>query len=194
MPENNSIKISTTAPAALYITGCICLAIFALLTAQVPGNAIPVLVVWTTAAGIGIIVCGILEVVRNNATLGVIILVSGTLLAWGAGMGFNASRLLPVEIWEKGLQMCGYVWLGIGISMWMTLVVAAKVSWGMFISQFILGASSLLLAWGLISRIGFGDGIVNIAGWVILVYAIYSFYTATAMLANSVYGRKVLPV
>jgi len=125
--------------------------------------------------------------------LGVLILVSGTLLAWGGGMGFEASRL-PVELWEKGLQMCGYIWLGIGITMWLLLIVAAKVSWGLFISQFILGAAALLLAWGLISRIGFGDGVVNIAGWILLVYAIYSFYTATAFLTNNIYGRKVLPV
>jgi len=194
MPENNSTKLAMAAPAALYITGCICLGIFALLTDQVPGNSIPVLVVWTTAAGIGIIICGILEIVRNNAMLGVLILVSGTLLAWGGGMGFEASRLLPVELWEKGLQMCGYIWLGIGITMWLLLIVAAKVSWGLFISQFILGAAALLLAWGLISRIGFGDGVVNIAGWILLVYAIYSFYTATAFLTNNIYGRKVLPV
>jgi succinate-acetate transporter protein len=64
----------------------------------------------------------------------------------------------------------------------------------LFISQIIGGAAAILLAWGLISRIGFGDGIVNIAGWLLLVYAIYSFYTATAFVTNSVYGRKVLPV
>jgi succinate-acetate transporter protein len=102
--------------------------------------------------------------------------------------------LLPVELWEKGLQMCGYMWLGIGVAMLLLLVVAAKVSWGLFFSQIVNGAAAILLGWGLISRIGFGHGVVNIAGWLLLIYAIYAFYAATGFLVNRTYGRRVLPV
>jgi succinate-acetate transporter protein len=194
MSENNNKLLAMAAPAALYITGAICLGIFALLTEQVPGSAIPVLVVWTQAAAVGIIIAGIVEIVRNNLTLGVLILVSGTMLCLGAGWGFEASRLLPVELWEKGLQMCGFIWLGIGVSMLLLLLVAAKLSWGLFFSQIIVGVAASLVGWGLVDRIGFGDGVVNIAGWLLLVYAIYAFYAATAFLVNKVYERKVLPI
>ena len=50
-----------------------------------------------------------------------------------------------------------------------------------------------MLAIGLVRRIGFGDGIIKIAGWVFLVYGVYALYMATAFLTNNVYGRKLLP-
>ena len=90
--------------------------------------------------------------------------------------------------------MCGWIWLGIGVTQLLLLGVAAKASWGMFGSQIILGVGALMLALGLVQRVGFGEGIVNIAGYIFLVYAVYSFYTATAFVTNAVYARKVMPV
>jgi succinate-acetate transporter protein len=195
MRENNSSKLAMAAPAALYITAAITFAIFAILTRQVEGTALPVLREWTTAAAIGIIIAAVIEIIRNNTVLGILILVSGTLLALGTGWAFEVTRAeIPPDLWEIGHQLTGYVWLAISIVMFLLLSVAAKVSWGLFFSQILLGLGGLLLAIGLIQRTGFGDGVVNVAGWIILVYGIYALYAGTAFLVNAVYNRKVMPV
>jgi succinate-acetate transporter protein len=195
MPENNSSKLALAAPAALYITAAITFAIFAILTRQIEGTALPVLREWTTAAAVGILIAAIVEIIRGNTVVGVIVLVSGTLLALGTGWAFEVTRAnIPADLWEIGHQLTGFVWLAISIIMLLLSIVAIKVSWGLFFSQILIGVAGLLLAIGLMQRIGFGDGIVNIAGWLMLVYGIYSLYAGTAFMVNEVYGRKILPM
>lgn len=201
MTENNS-KVAMAAPAALLIVGAVSFGLFALLTRQVEGYGIRVLNAFTMAAAVGIIIASVFELVRGSAVLGTIMLVSGTLMTLGAGFGFMISagtdsfigNVLVTEKWEEGLQMCGWVWLGIGIAQLLIVPACAKVSWGLLGSQILSGVSALLLAFGLVQRIGFGDGIVNIAGYLFLVYGIYAFYTAMAFLTNASFGRKVIPI
>ena len=195
MPDTNSSKLALAAPAALYITAAITFAIFAILTRQIEGTALPVLREWTTAAAVGILIAAVVEIIRGNSVLGILILVSGTMLTLGTGWAFEVTRAnIPPDLWEIGHQLTGYVWLAIGIVMLLMCIVAIKVSKTLFFSQILLGVAGILLAIGLIQRIGFGDGIVNIAGWLMLIYGVYALYAGTSLLVNEVYGRKVLPM
>jgi len=195
MPNTNSSKLAMAAPAALYITAAITFAIFAILTRQIEGTALPVLREWTTAAAVGILIAAVIEIIRGNSVLGILILVSGTMLTLGTGWAFEVTRAnIPPDLWEIGHQLTGYVWLAIGIVMLLMCIVAIKVSKTLFFSQILLGVAGILLAIGLIQRIGFGDGIVNIAGWLMLIYGVYALYAGTSLLVNEVYGRKVLPM
>ena len=63
----------------------------------------------------------------------------------------------------------------------------------MFISQIVLGVAAIMLSLGLVRRIGFGDGVVKIAGYIFLVYGVYTLYMAVAFLTNTVNRRKLLP-
>jgi len=164
-----------------------------LLTDQVPGTAIPVLTAWLTAASIVIIICGIVELFKNDILSATVNMATGALVVLGVGLGFNASRLLPNEVWEEGLALCGWVIFGIGFLMLVLVPATLKVSVGTFISQIIWTVATVLLGIGLMQRIGFGDSIVNIAGWLILVGAAYSIYSGGAMITNTVYGTRKLP-
>ena len=202
MTENSSSKMVMAAPAALFILGCVSFGLFALLTRQVPGTAIRTLNAFTMAAGAGIIIASVIELIRNNMVFGTVILVSGSLMVLGTGWAFMISsgtdsfigNVLPADLWERGLQMAGWVWLGIGIVQIFLLPVAAKVSWSLIVSVLINAVSAFMLALGLMQRIGFGDGIVNTAGFVFLIGGIFSMYIAMGFLTNAAWGKRIFPV
>jgi succinate-acetate transporter protein len=194
MPEAKSSQWAMAAPATLYVAGALCFGLFALLCGLVSAAAIPVMCAWLIAGAIAILICGIIELARNDILLGSIFLMFGALIALGGGMSFKAIVALPPEAIPAGLAQSGWVWVAIGIILFTSLPGAGKVSWSLFVFVLELGVALELLAIGLITGVGLGTGIMSIAGILLLIFGLYVLYASTVFITNTVYGAPKLPI
>jgi len=194
MSEVKSNQWAMAAPACFYVVGALCFGLFALLFGLVSPAAIPVMCAWLIAGAVGILIGGIIELARNDILLGSIILVFGALIALGGGMSFNAIVALPQEAMLAGLAISGWIWIAIGILIFVFLPSVGRVSWSIFVFMIDLGVAIELLAIGLIAGVGLGTGIMMISGILLLIFGIYALYAGTVFITNTVYGAPKLPI
>jgi hypothetical protein len=193
MPEGKS-SWAMAAPACLYVVGALCFGLFALLYGLVSAASIPVMCAWLIAGAVAILICGIIELARGDIFLGSVILVLGALIALGGGMSFSATVALPPEAIPAGLALSGWVWVAIGLILFIFLPSAGKVSWSLFVFVIEFGVALELLAIGLITGVGLGTGIMSIAGILLLIFGLYVLYAGTVFITNTVYGAQKLPI
>lgn len=194
MSEAKSQQWAAAAPAALYVVGALCFGVSALLYGLVSPAAIPVLCAWMIAGAVAIIICGIIEFARNDILLGSIVIVFGTLIALAGGMSFKATVALPLEAMSAGLAISGWVWVAIGIIIFLFLPSVGKVSWTLFVIMIEVGVALELLAVGLITGVALGTGIMSIAGILVFIFALCCLYVGTVFITNTVYGAPKLPI
>lgn len=181
-------------PAALYIIGASCFGLFALLSGLVPGSAIPVMAAWLIAAAVGIFICGIIDLARGDILLGTIFVVFATLIFLGGGTSFNATLALG-DAAGAGFALSGWIWLAIGIILLLFLPSVGRASWSLFLFVLVLAVAVLLLAWGFIGGAPvLGSGILLIAGYLLLLFGLYTLYVGTVFVLNTVAGAPKLGI
>jgi succinate-acetate transporter protein len=116
-------------------------------------------------------------------------MVFGGLLGLGGGLSFVRS------IWIPGVfAMDGWWFLSAGIILVMLLLVVWKISRIMFAGMVVISVALVILGLAMIGVFGSPDVPMAIAGWMALVFAIFSWYQATAIMLVTVYGKKILPL
>ena len=189
-------------PAALYIIGASCFGLFALLSGLLGKglDAVPALSVmssWLIAAAVGIFICGIIDLARGDILLGTIFVVFATLIFLGGGWSFQAALGLAPEGLEAvgaGLALSGWIWLAIGIILLLFLPSVGKVSWSLFLFVLVLAVAVLLLAFSLMTGVLPGIGMMVIAGYLILLFGVYTLYVGTVFVFNTVAGAPKLGI
>lgn len=131
---------------------------------------------------------GMIELRRGEALFGTIGMVFGGLLGLGGGLSFVKS------IWMPGtFAIDGWWFLSAGIILILLLPSVRRVSWIMFGGIADIGIALTILGLGMMGVFGSPEAPLMIAGWLALIFAIFSWHEATALLVNTVYGRQILP-
>jgi succinate-acetate transporter protein len=115
---------------------------------------------------------------------------------WGAffmayGLLFLLAATGAIVIPNGSFVAMGYWFLAMAGITW-TITAAAFAESGMMgIVSFVLALATSFLAVG--SLIGNGV-LLGIGGWAFIVAAVFAWYTAAALMVDTAYGRRVLPV
>jgi len=183
--------------ATLWIVASLCFGLFALLVGLVPMAGTSVLCAWLIAGSVGLFICAIIEFVRGEIVLGTVTLVFAPLVALGGGMTFTAIlELAPLgpEAMAAGMALSGWVWLAIGILFFLFLPALAKVSWSLFIMMIELGVGIIMIAIGMMTGVPMGEGLMLIAGYLVIIFAVYAMYAGLVFLTNTVYQAPKLSI
>jgi succinate-acetate transporter protein len=85
----------------------------------------------------------------------------------------------------------GFWFIALAGITWVGMFAATGVAWSLFWVLGTLAAGSTLMAIGQIADV---HGLVIAAGWLFIISAIAAWYTASALMINSVFERTVLPI
>jgi len=180
--------------ATVWIVASLCFGLFALLTGLVPMAGTSVLCAWLMAGAVGLFICAIIEFVRGDIILGTITLVFAPLIALGSSLTFTAILQLAPEAMAAGMALSGWVWLAIGILFFLFLPSLAKVSWSLFLMMIELGVAIIMIAIGLMTGVAMGEGLMLIAGYLVIIFAVYLLYVGLVFLTNTVYAAPKLSI
>ena len=189
--ESNSKRLQEWASggaASLYLVGALHMGLFAFATGQVGPESAPLLGFWILGVSVALLMLGMVELRRGEVLFGTIGMIFGGLLGLGGGLSFIRSMWLPGIF-----AIDGWWFLGAGIILILLLVPIYKVSRIMFGGTVVIGVALTILGLGMMGVFGSSDTPLTIAGWLALSFGIFSWYGATALLTNRVYGKQILP-
>lgn len=187
-------------PAVLYMVGCACIMLFALLYGLVNPGAIPLVAVVFIVCGIATLILGKVELARGDILLGSIDMVFGGLIFLGVGVVLAtvawswANLAAAPAILQPDLRMAAYLSFGIAIALLLFLPNVGKVSWSLFLFFIDLAAFAVVLAIGLLQGANFGDPIMKLAGILLLLFGLFAYYAGTVFITNTVYQAPKLPI
>lgn len=175
--------------ASLYLVGAIHLGLFAFATGQVPPESAPFLGFWILGCAVALLLLAMVDLCRGEALTGTIGMVFGGLLGLGGALSFIRS------LWQPGiLPIDGWWFLSAGVILFLLLPAARRVSSLLLAGLAEIGVTLTILGLGIIGVFGPPETPLRIAGWGALVFTVFCWYSATAQMVNTVYGRKVLPL
>lgn len=175
--------------ASLYAVAIICLCLSVFWMGWVKPEAAPLLIPPMVAAGITPLICGIIDMRRG-------MVLSGTLgLVFGGILGFGGVSQVAVMTWTavQGIPLdptiTGYMWGGAGVILILIGIVALRASWWFFAALVMVGIGLVLnaLAWIV-------PALMPLSGWILFVFSLWCFYTATAIIMNTMARKPVLPL
>ncbi len=192
MNEQSNSKLppewASGGPASLYLVGALHIGIFAFATGQVGPESAPLLGLWILGVSVALLMLGMVELRRGQILFGTIGMVFGGLLGLGGGLSFVRS------MWMPGIfAIDGWWFLGAGCILLLLLPSIYRVSRIMSGGTAVIGVALIILGLGMMGVFGPPEEPMRIAGWLALFFAIFSWYGATAILINTVYGRRILP-
>jgi succinate-acetate transporter protein len=85
----------------------------------------------------------------------------------------------------------GFWFIALAWITWMGMFAASGVAWSLVLVLGFLAAGSTIMAIAQIANI---HALTVTAGWVFIVSAVLAWYTASALMINSVFNRTVLPL
>ena len=187
-------------PAVLYMVGCACIMLFALLYGLVNPGAIPLVAVVFIVCGIATLILGKVELARGDILLGSIDMVFGGLIFLGVGVVLAtvawswANLAAAPAILQPDLKMAACLCWGITICLLLFLPNVGKVSWSLFLFFIVLAAFGVVAGMGLWSGANFGDPIMKLAGILVLLFGLFAYYAGTVFITNTVYQAPKLPI
>jgi len=195
----SEVKASWAMPtvATLWIVAALCFGLFSLLAGLVPAAGTSVLCAWLIAGSVGLFIAAVIEFAKGEIVLGTITLVFAPLIALGGGMSFvEILKLAPLgpEAMGAGMAVSGWVWLAIGILFFLFLPAVAKVSWSLFIMMIELGVGIIMISIGMLTGVPMGEGLMLIAGYLVMIFAVYVMYVGLVFLTNTVYQAPKLSI
>ena len=187
-------------PAVLYMVGCACIMLFALLYGLVNPGAIPLVAVVFIVCGIATLILGKIELARGDILLGSIDMVFGALIFMGLGVvlatvAWSWANLAGAPaILQPDLKMAAFLSWGIAIALLLFLPNVGKVSWSLFLFFLVLAVGVALVGVGLWSGANFGDPIMKLGGILVLLFGLFGYYAGTVFITNTVYQAPKLPI
>jgi len=187
-------------PAVLYMVGCCCVMLFALLYGLVNPGAIPLVAVVFIVCGIAALILGKIELARGDILLGSIDMVFGALIFMGLGVVLAtvawswANLAAAPAILQPDLKMAAFLSWGIAIALLLFLPNVGKVSWSLFLFFLVLAVGVVLVGVGLWSGANFGAPIMKLGGILVLLFGLFAYYAGTVFITNTVYQAPKLPI
>jgi len=174
--------------ASLFLVGALHVGIFAFATGQVGSESAPLLGFWILGVSIALLMLAIIELRRGEVVFGTFGMVFGGLLGLGGGLSFVRTMWMPGVF-----AIDGWWFFSAGVIIILLLPSVFKVSRIMFGGSIVIGITLMILGLGLMGIFGPSDTPLKVAGWMALFYGVFSWYGATAILTNTVYGKQILP-
>jgi len=208
MAEEKGPQWAMATPAVLYMVGCACIMLFALLYGLVNPGAIPGVAILFIVCGIATLILGTIELRRGDILLGSIDMVFGGLIFLGVGavLGSIAWAMTnlaqtPAEapaavvgVYTPDLRIAAYLAIGIAVALLLFLPNVGKLSWALFLFFIVLAAAAVTLAVGLLDGANFGDAIMKVSGILFLIFSAFAYYAGTVFITNTVYQAPKLPI
>ena len=190
MAEEKGPQWAMATPAVLYMVGCACIMLFALLYGLVNPGAIAGVAILFIVCGIATLILGTIELRRGDILLGSIDMVFGGLIFLGVG------TVLASIAWgmTTDLRIAAYLAIGIAVALLLFLPNVGKVSWALFLFFIVLAAAAATLAVGLLDGANFGDAIMKVSGILFLIFGAFAYYAGTVFITNTVYQAPKLPI
>ena len=210
MAEEKGPQWAMATPAVLYMVGCACIMLFALLYGLVNPGAIPGVAILFIVCGIATLILGTIELRRGDILLGSIDMVFGGLIFLGVGavlgsIAWAMTNLAQtpagtppevVGVYAPDLGIAGYLAIGIAVALLLFLPNVGKLSWALFLFFIVLAAAAVTLAAGLLPTppAAFGDAIMKVSGILFLIFGAFAYYAGTVFITNTVYQAPKLPI
>ncbi len=208
MAEEKGPQWAMATPAVLYMVGCACIMLFALLYGLVDPGAIPGVAILFIVCGIATLILGTIELRRGDILLGSIDMVFGGLIFLGVGAVLGSiawamtnlaqtpagAPAAVVGVYTPDLRIAAYLAIGIAVALLLFLPNVGKLSWALFLFFIVLAAAAATLASGLLDGANFGDAIMKVSGILFLVFGAFAYYAGTVFITNTVYQAPKLPI
>jgi len=208
MAEEKGPQWAMATPAVLYMVGCACIMLFALLYGLVNPGAIPGVAILFIVCGIATLILGTIELRRGDILLGSIDMVFGGLIFLGVGAVLGSiawamtnlaqtpagAPAAVVGVYTPDLRIAAYLAIGIAVALLLFLPNVGKVSWALFLFFIVLAAAAVTLAAGLLDGANFGDAIMKVSGILFLIFGAFAYYAGTVFITNTVYQAPKLPI
>ncbi len=208
MAEEKGPQWAMATPAVLYMVGCACIMLFALLYGLVNPGAIPGVAILFIVCGIATLILGTIELRRGDILLGSIDMVFGGLIFLGVGAVLGSiawamtnlaqtpagAPAAVVGVYTPDLRIAAYLAIGIAVALLLFLPNVGKLSWALFLFFIVLAAAAVTLAAGLLDGANFGDAIMKVSGILFLIFGAFAYYAGTVFITNTVYQAPKLPI
>ena len=208
MAEEKGPQWAMATPAVLYMVGCACIMLFALLYGLVNPGAIPGVAILFIVCGIATLILGTIELRRGDILLGSVDMVFGGLIFLGVGAVLGSiawamtnlaqtpagAPAAVVGVYTPDLRIAAYLAIGIAVALLLFLPNVGKLSWALFLFFIVLAAAAVTLAAGLLDGANFGDAIMKVSGILFLIFGVFAYYAGTVFITNTVYQAPKLPL
>ena len=206
MAEEKGPQWAMATPAVLYMVGCACIMLFALLYGLVNPGAIPGVAILFIVCGIATLILGTIELRRGDILLGSVDMVFGGLIFLGVGAVLGSiawamtnlaqtpagAPAAVVAVYTPDLRIAAYLAIGIAVALLLFLPNVGKLSWALFLFFIVLAAAAVTLAVGLLDGANFGDAIMKVSGILFLMFGAFAYYAGTVFITNTVYQAPKL--
>lgn len=162
-----------------------------ILTGMVPATTAPLMIGVLLACALPQIIGAVIAFKRGEILLGTIAGSFGTVITLGAAftlyiMGFKAP--------EPGAftpELLGPFWITLAIITGVFAICFGRMSWFMMLGVFCVGVAFLSLGF---SYVVDAPVLVDIAGWLVLLFAAWCLWISAAILFGEHFQRPVLPI
>jgi len=191
--NDGQVVWGAAAPAGMCALSVGIMGIFALMMGFAPPESAPLLVAWLGVCALAQVVAGIIEYKRGDTAFAFCLLNFGLVLQGGTALMFLV-RTWALSSGMKPLppQLDGWIWIGITIMIGITIPAMLRISWSVAVIIIWVDIAALLFA---LLNIGvISAAFTPIIALMFLVFSLYMFYAAMAIMTNTVYQRPVLPL
>lgn len=179
------------APAGLVALAVACFIFFALLSGRVTGAAIPLMGCWLIGGFVVQVIVAVIELMEGASTGGNVFTFFSAFFMLTGGLEFFVKYAASINKWPLDATIDGWAWLVLSTSLllWTPAYFKSPLIWAVLA----LDVACPLVAFidmGVIAKATFAP----IAAWALLVAGCVGMYVAAAIILNTEFGRKVLPM
>jgi succinate-acetate transporter protein len=195
MDQTNQIKEwANPMPAGLVALAVACFGLFAILTGQVTGAAVPFLGCWLLGCFVVQVIVALLDLKGGNSAGGNTFLYFSAFFMLVGGL----EMILGTFMRNSNIKLDSYIdgWAWLALMFVVILWTPAFFKAPLFLTLIVF-ALDFALPFIVLEKIGlwkeYKETFSHIAGWSLLVAGIFGIYLASAIIVNTAFGKKVYP-
>ncbi len=179
------------APWIFYAVAVLTASLGAVLAGLVPASSVPLLIGVLLACALPQLLGAIICFRRGEILLATIAGLFGTVITLGAAFTMWIQIFKAPAPGAFTGEIMGFFWITLFIITEVVAIGFGRISW--FILLFVAEVGVMFLFLGIFALVGLP--VLNvIAGWLSLIFAAFSLYTASAIMLGEHFQRPVLPI
>ncbi|MBS3920785.1 MAG: hypothetical protein KG012_18080 [Deltaproteobacteria bacterium] len=191
--DDGKVVWGTAAPAGMCALSTGIMGLFALLMGWVPPESLPLLIAWLFVCSLAQVIAAIIEYRRGDTAFAFCLLFFGIVLQGGTALMFLVRTwALSSGMGQLPPYVDGWIWLGFTISIATIIPAMLRISWSVVAIIIWVDIAALLFA--LLNLGVIGAELTPLIAIMFLVFGLYMFYAAMAVMTNTVYQKQVFPL
>jgi len=190
--SSNGHGWANPAPAGLVALAVACFTFYALLSGKVDHSGIPLLACWLIGGCLVQFTVALIELKEGASTGGNVFLFFSAFFMLTGGLEFIIKYFAGVNGWVIDTRIDGWAWMVLWFALWLWTPAYFKSPLPLTLAVLALDVAVPIVA--LMDLQAVGHAFAPVAANFLLLAGIFGLWTATGIILNTEFGKKIIPM